>query len=73
MSDPAFRTTISDLPAAWVFKSCPFCRRVETVSPVTYGGKPSFSVTCMPGLGGCGGSTGLYEKSDEARKVWNAR
>lgn len=52
-------------------KACPFCRKVETVSPFTHGGRPSYAITCMPGLGGCGGSTGLYLESEDARKAWN--
>lgn len=58
-------------PQTTALKACPFCRKVETVSPITHGSRPAFSVTCMPGIGGCGGSTGLYLTSDDARKVWN--
>jgi hypothetical protein len=52
-------------------KPCPFCRKTESVSARTHNGRPSYAVTCMPGAGGCGGSTGLYPTEADARVVWN--
>lgn len=61
------RRRVSDL------KKCPFCLSSSAVHtfthPLTSG--VWYSITCMPGLGGCGGGTGLYRDEMLAQTAWS--
>lgn len=57
-------------------KPCPFC---GFINPELYGvtieeyNFRDYAVICSANIGGCGASTGHYEKEPEAIEAWNRR